>query len=152
MKTFSWQTPEYAYKEKTSDWYWTVGIIAAALVVVSIIFGNALFGGVIAIAAFSLALFSSRKPPVVSVEVSDKGVKVGKILYPYPSLDSFGIDEERLGGPKLFLKSKKVVMPLVAVPIAHPDIAELREFLSERLSEETFEQTLMQAIFERLGF
>lgn len=152
MKSFSWQTPEYAYKPKSQDWYWTVGIITAALVVVSIIFGNALFGIVIAVSAFALALFSTKKPLIVAVEVGDKGVRIGKTLYPYQSLDAFGIGGEDTGFPKLQLKSKKVVMPLVAVPIALEEIDELRDFLREKLAEEKFEENFAQMVFDRLGF
>lgn len=152
MKGFSWQTPEYEYKQRAQDWYWTVGILAAALVVVFIIMGNALFGLVVAIATFALTLFSARKPLVVQVDVDDKGVRIAKTLYPYASLDSFGIDGEDRNMPKLHLKSKKVVMPLVSVPIALDDIDSLRDYLRGKLTEETFEPSLIQTIFERLGF
>ena len=152
MKSFSWQTPEYLYRPKTSDWYSTVGILTAAFVVTAIILGNALFGVVIAIGAFSLTLFASRKPSTVSVSINDKGIFVGKTLYPYASLDSFGIDEAPHRETRLLLKSKKVVMPLIAVPVEYHDLDELREFLLHHLKEEVFEQSFLQTVFERLGF
>jgi len=33
--TITWSAPEYHYYEKTADWYWALGIIAAALLVVA---------------------------------------------------------------------------------------------------------------------
>lgn len=152
MKEFSWQAPEYTYKEKTSDWYWTVGIITAALVVTAIIFGNTLFGIVIAIGAFSLSLFASRKPNIVSVHISEKGIKIDKTLYPFHTIDSFYLHTEHPTGPKLLLKSKKMVMPLVSVPVNHNDHETLREFIAKHLKEEVFEEGLLQTIFDGLGF
>ena len=133
MKNFFWHAPEYPHKEKSSDWYWTIGIISAALVVTSIIFGNVLFGLVLGIGAFTLTMLASRKPGIVSVEINDKGVAVDKTLYPFAAIDSF-------------------YMPLIAVPVRYKDLEELRTFLSSHLKEEVFEQGIIQTIFDRLGF
>ncbi|MDO8579397.1 MAG: DUF5673 domain-containing protein [bacterium] len=152
MKNFSWQAPEYSYKKKGSDWYWTVGIISAALVVTAIIFGNVLFGVVIAIGAFTLTMFASRKPDIITIEITDKGIAVDKTLYPYQSIESFYLDEDHHHGPRLIIKSKKVIVPLIAMPLASKNPDELRAFLSTHLKEEVFEQGIMQTLFDRLGF
>ncbi len=152
MKTFSWQTPEYIHTEKTSDWYWTVGIITGALVLTSMIFGNFLFALVLALGVFTLTVFTARKPNMITVDITDKGVRVDTVLYPYHSLESFGIDEEHHHGSRLFLKSKKVVMPLITLPLATQDFEEVRTFLTTHLKEETFEQSMVHTLIERLGF
>jgi hypothetical protein len=152
MKNFSWQTPEYVHKEKTTDWYWTVGIISAALVVTCMIFGNFLFAIVLAIGAFCLVLFAARKPRMVDVHIDDKGIVIEKTLYPYSSLSTFGLDDSHHDGPRLFLRSSKPLMPLVTVPIRGRSIDELREHLSRHLKEEVFEQSLAHTIFEKMGF
>jgi len=155
MKNFSWQALEYPYKKKSADWYWTVGIISVALIVTSIIFGNVLFGVVIGLGVFTLTMFASRKPDLITVDVSDKGIIVNKTLYPYAGLESFFIDLENHNGPKLIIKSKKVVIPLITIPLATEDAEnteELHSFLSTHLKEEVFEPGLIQTIFDRLGF
>jgi hypothetical protein len=152
MKSFNWETPEYFHVEKNPDWYWTVGIIAAALAITAVIFGDILFGVVIAIGAFTLALFASRKPNTISVEVNEKGVVIETTLYPFKNLESFSVDTDHHHGPRLLLKSKKAVMPLISVPVDHPDTDELKAFLAKRLKEETFEQSMMHTFFEKLGF
>ncbi|MEK7163260.1 MAG: hypothetical protein AAB775_00930, partial [Patescibacteria group bacterium] len=147
-----WQAPEYSYKEKSLDWYWTVGIISTALVVTAVIFGNVLFGVVIAIGSFTLTMFASRRPDIVTIEVSDTGIAVDKTLYPYQTIESFFIDEDRRHDPRLVIKSKKVIVPLIAMPLANQNPDDLRSFLSTHLKEETFEQGIMQTLFDRLGF
>jgi hypothetical protein len=152
MKSFNWQTPEYFHTEKSRDWYWTVGIIAVALALTAIIFGDVLFGVVILVGSFTLALFASRKPNIVSVEVNEKGVVIEKIFYPFKNLESFSVDTDHHHGPRLLLRSKKAVMPLVAVPLMHDDQDGLKSFLAKRLKEESFEQSFMHTVFEKLGF
>ncbi|MEK7607923.1 MAG: hypothetical protein AAB484_03335 [Patescibacteria group bacterium] len=152
MKNFSWQAPEYHYTKKTSDWYWTTGIISVALVVTAIIFGNVLFGVVIAIGVFTLTMFASRKPDIVTVEINDEGIIVDKTLYPYQTIESFFIDENHHHGPRLIIKSKKVIVPLIAMPLATENLNDLRSFLTTHLKEEVFEQGIIQTLFDRLGF
>jgi len=151
MKEFSWQTHEYVHREKSQDWFWVLGIIAAASAVTSIIFGNVLFAIVIVIGAFVLALFSARKPSTIEVQIGPKGVAVEKTLYPFASLKSFWIDEDHRDGARLILISKKMIMPHVIVPIAHDEIGSLREFLEANLPAVPFEASPFEAILERIG-
>ncbi len=150
MKEFSWQTPEHIHTKKNEDWYWTVGIVIAAIVIVAIIFGDFLFGLVIAISAFALALLNARPPRTIDVEVDAKGVNIDKTLYPFATLDAFYVDEVHHRGTRLMLKSKRVVMPLIIVPV--PENSEdLRLFLVDHLKEEAFKESLLQQLFDRLG-
>jgi len=151
MKEFSWHTHEYIHREKTQDWFWVLGIVAAAAAVTSVIFGNILFAILIVIGAFVLALFAARKPNVVEVEVNDKGILVEKTLYPYKSLKSFWIDEEHHDGARLILVSEKLIMPYIIVPVAHDEIDMLRTFLETKLKSEPFEESPFQVILDRLG-
>lgn len=152
MTSFSWETPEYVHVEKSQDWFWTVGIITAAIVVTSMIFGNFLFAIVLAVGAFCLVLFASRHPRVIRVEIGEKGVAIEKTLFPYRTLESFGLDEAHHHGLRLVIKSKKPLMPLVVIPAQSQDADELRDFLKHHLKEEAFEENMVHSFFERIGF
>ncbi len=153
MKNFSWQAPEYSYGKKSRDWYWTVGIISAALVATAVIFGNVLFGVVIAVGAFTLTMFASRRPDTITVEINDKGITAGKTLYPFSAIESFSMDEDGGTGRRLIIKSKKMFVPIIAVPISSEQNTDnLRSFLAAHLKEEAFERGVMQTLFDRLGF
>lgn len=151
MKQLAWQAPEYHHTHKTQDWYWTVGIIAGALVVTCAIFGNFLFAIVLAIGTFTLALFASRPPRVVQTEITAKGVKIDRTLFPYTSLESFGFSASP-SGERLFIKSKKLVMPLVSVHIPEELVDDAREALSKKLKEEELSLGFFETLLERLGF
>lgn len=151
MKEFSWHTHEYVHREKTQDWFWVLGIVAAGAAITSIIFGNILFAIVIVIGAFVLALFAARQPNVISVEINAKGVRVEDTLYPFKSLKSFWIDEDHHDGARLILVSQKMIMPYITVPVAHDDIEALRDFLESNLKSEPFEENPFQIVLDRLG-
>ena len=67
---FIWEAHEYIFQEKTSDWYWAVGIIAVSLAVLLIIFGNVLFALVVLIGSFTLSIFAARRPDLVRFEIN----------------------------------------------------------------------------------
>lgn len=153
MKKISWHTPEYVFRKRTSDWFWTLGIIAAAAAVTSIIFGNVLFAIIIVIGAFAISLHASREPRIVKVEINERGIAVGHDLYLYRSLHSFWIDDEHHDGPRLVLRSERSFAPLITLPIG--DVAELesvRAHLKPHLKEEIHDETITSRIIDRFGF
>lgn len=147
----SWDALEYAQKKRSGDWYWTVGIITIAIVVTLFFFNNVLLGLVIAIGVFGLLLYSARAPKEVHFEVNQHGVVIDDTLYPYADLESFWISE--LGEtPKLLLKSKKAVMPLIAIPIADVNPDDVADILIEYIPEVEHEESIAEHMLERLGF
>jgi hypothetical protein len=146
----SWQADEYHYREKGRDWFIVVGIIAAALAVASILFDNILFAILILVAASTLIIQSIKKPRRVTFELNKRGILIEEKFYPYNTIESFGIDEEPT--PKLLAKSKKLVMPLIALPIGHEQVESVRAFLKPLLAEEELEEPLLHKLIEHFGF
>lgn len=151
---FIWETEEYYFQEKTSDWYWAVGIIGISVSILAIIFSNALFALLILLGTFSLALFGSKKPNVVKFEVSKKGLMIGNTLYPFGTLDSFWVEDNRhVGTPsKLIVKSRKIFVPIIAIPLDEINPEEIRDFLMDHLLESHHAEPLGQKVLEYFGF
>jgi len=150
--TITWEAPEHTHIEKTSDWYWILGIIAVAGSIASIIFNNALFGIVILLGAATMAIVAQREPRIVQFELSGKGLRIENDLYPYSTLDSFDLQEENLNGPLLLIKSKKLFVPLFVIPIPEEYIQAIEEILWSRLEEEHLEEPLSHQLLEFFGF
>ena len=146
-----WQAFEYSHREKSSDWFWAVGIIAVASAATAIIFNNILFALLILVGVFTVCLYAARKPLRVNFEINEKGILVGKVEYPYSSLESFWV-EENIGAPKLLVKSNKVIMPFIVLPIEEVEPVNVREYLSAYLREEEHQEPLLQHLLEYLGF
>jgi hypothetical protein len=148
----SWTAPSHLYVEKSSDWYWSVGIIALALAVVSFIFGEIIGGILIIVAAVALVLHASHPAHDMYCEINDRGIIVDKTLYPFLSLDSFWVPHDEIPS-KLILKSNKAFMPLIVVYLAEEiDPESIREVLLNYIAETEHTEPLLKKVLERFGF
>ena len=153
MDKISWHTIEYLHQEKTSDWYWIVGIVSVSIAIISIITNNVIFAILIIVSSFTLMLFASKKPLGVNIELSENGVRVGNIIYPYRNLESFWV-ETRENNDRILIKSKKVFMPLIIIFIeedqVHPE--DVRSLLLKYLPEEEHAEPFLEKLLVYLGF
>lgn len=147
----NWVTHEHEYKERSQDWLWAVGIVAVSIAIASVIFGNTIFGILVLVASFSMAIFINREPDEVEIVVNEKGIARGRIFYPYESIDSFWIDHEH-SHPKILLRSKKFFLPLIIVPLGDSDPEEIHSTLSRLLDEEFHSLPFIERLLEYLGF
>ena len=147
-----WEAHEYEHKERSPDWFWAVGIISVAVAITSIIFGNVIFGILVIIATFALILFINREPERTRSSINERGVSRGKTHYPYSTLDSYWIDIEH-PHKKILLKSKKLLMPLIMVPLSEEiDPEEIDEALIRFIPREFHNLPLVEQMLEYLGF
>lgn len=151
MDKFSWNTVEYFHTEKTNDWYWIVGIVTLSAALIAVILNNVIFAILIIVSAFTLSIFASRRPDVVSVTIDKLGVTFGRTRYPYSNLESFWL-ETRDGYPRLLLKSKKVFMPFVVIHTEDEDTEEIKNMMSQYLPEEENTEPLLEKVLIYLGF
>lgn len=150
--TIEWEAPEHEHKQRSADWFWATGILTISASVAAFIFGNVIFGILILIAAFSLALFINREPDMISVRMDERGIARDKMYYPYEMLQSFWIDVEH-AHPKIMLASKKAYLPLIIIPLSHETDAEkVADLLMAHLKEEPHTLPLLERLIEYLGF
>ena len=152
IHAITWEAPEHHHVDKSSDWFWVLGIIALSGAVAAFFFGNYLFALVILLGSGVMALRAVKPPRIVPFMVGRKGVRAGDRLFPYNSLDSFCIDEEDERGPQLLLKSKRTHMPLIVMPIPEEYADDIEAILRERLPEEELNEPLGYKLLELFGF
>lgn len=149
---FEWSAHEYEHKERSQDWFWAVGIISFSIAIVAAIMGNMIFGILVLVSVFALALFINRPPDDVRVVVDEKGITRGKVRYPYSTLESYWIDTEH-SHPKIILRSEKLLMPLIIVPLGdNADPEKLDELLEQFMEKEYHSLPIVEKILEYLGF
>lgn len=146
-----WEAYEYEPRDKSSDWFWAVGILTVAIAITSIIFNNILFAIVILIGGFSLTIYTARKPDIIEVTIDDRGIQLDKYFYPYRTMESFWVENEE-GSPKILLKSQKLIMPYVVIPIEEFQPETVREYLREHLPEVFHSESQIHKLIEYLGF
>jgi len=147
----SWSAPEHFYTEKKPDWYWAVGVITLALAAVSFIFGAVITGIFVLVAAVALVLHASKPPRTLYYEINDRGIIAGDRLYPFLSLESFWVPHDELP-PKLIVKSRKLLMPLIVIYIDEIDPEEVREVMLNYIAETEHHEPVLKHLLERLGF
>jgi len=148
----SWDALERYYTEKTSDWYWAVGIISFTAAALAFMFGQVIFGILIVVSAVALTLHASVEPKAVHVEINDRGLILNKTLYPFLHLESFWIDPDRYPA-KIILKSQKNFMPFINIHIAEDiDPEVVRQVLLTYIAETEHDEPLTIKLMERLGF
>lgn len=148
-----WTAPTHEHRAKSADWYWATGIITVALAIAFVISGNILLALIIIIGVGTLLAISRHEPAMIEYEVSYKGLRADKTLYPWDTLESFWILEstpETMA--KLLLISKKHLMPhiVILIPEEAP-IVELYRTLIHTLPEERQVEPLPDRLARKLG-
>jgi len=147
-----WDAHIYEHKERSSDWFWAVGIVIASLAIASIVLGNIIFGILIIVSSFALSLFINRPPEIAHMIIDENGVTRANIRYPFDTLHSFWVDEIH-PHKKILLRSKKMFMPLIIVPIGNDiDPEKLHGLLIKKLPEQYYSLPFVEKILEYLGF
>lgn len=137
----SWTTQEYELQNKTSDWFWAVGIASGASAVVAIIFGNILFALLIVLAGGTLAYFAMRPPEMITVTIMNRGIKIKNEFFPYSNLKGFGLFTDN-GRNELRVISTRFFMPVIRIPLGTVKEDDVRTALAEHLEEqEIYEHT-----------
>jgi len=152
LEKIEWVAPEYEFHKKSPDWFWTLGIITLALFLSTILLHSFLFGFLILLAGFSLALYGARRPNIVSFKISTRGIHIGSRIYSYENLKCFWVDYEPPYKKELIVESKKTFMPHINIILGDADPIKIRNYLLQFLREEKIEESLTSAIARVLGF
>lgn len=91
----TWTASEYIAHEKSAGWYLMLAVAAALAAGLAFLFtGDLVTVGIIPIVAIIFGIFASRKPEVLTYQIDQSGVTIGRKHYPYESFRSFAIQEE----------------------------------------------------------
>jgi hypothetical protein len=151
MKPLQWSLPEFEEKERSRDWYWALGMIVICGAIAAVIYGNYFFAALIILGGILLGFFASKKPQIVDYELNERGLKVGKSLYPYDTIKSFNV----YVGPKshLVIHTAGILMPILAIPVEEQDTELILEImLNNGVAPDDIRPHASETIMDRLGF
>ncbi len=144
-----WETLDRPVKERGSEWFISVAIIAFAIAVASVILANYIFAILVIVGTASLLLHSIKIPKQITVRIFDKGVLLDRMLYPFDGLVGFYINEHE---NKLLLKTNKAFLPIIAIAIENMGAEEIRKVLSKNIIEEEIEESFWEKLMDHFGF
>lgn len=131
-----WHVQTHEHRQRSSDWYWALGLLALAGAGASVFFGNILLAIILVVGAGSIGILAVRGPREHLVRIDKRGVSLDGTLYLYPTIQSFWVEEEQ-GEPTLFLTTNSIVMPHICVPLDNAAHAgQVRAYLRNYLEEE----------------
>jgi len=156
-KKLNWTAPEYEEREHSQDWFWALGIIVVTSSIAAIIFGDYFFAALLILGGALLGFFAVKKPDLVAYELNEKGLQIRNRLYPYESIKSFWVQieqPEQMGiKPILFIKSGRVFMPIIAIPMKEELARDIHSvMLSKNIEEVEMKEHPSEKIMEMLGF
>lgn len=154
QKDISWRTMEHSHTEKTSEWFWVLGIVAVSIAVASLLFGNVFFALLVVMGSITLGLLANKEPVEIEVALTPKGVLIGPEFYPYDMLISFWIIEEspEHNSPVLLLDSRKLFLPHIVVPLMPESVVPITEYLEQYLSKKELREPFGHTLFELIGY
>jgi hypothetical protein len=152
VRAISWEAPEFSHREKSSDWYFAVGLLVAAAIIAALLLGNILFAFLVFVSGVVFAVAAAKRPRIIPFAVTIHGVRVGSQLFTMTQLQSFRVDTEDPRGPQLLLMVRTKFMPLMVIPIPPDYIDEVQEILQSRLPEEPLQESLSVRLLEYFGF
>lgn len=147
----SWKAPLHIYTEKSTDWYWIVGIVTVTLAVISVLLNNILFAVLIIVGMFTLTLYSTKRPSEVHIELLPNGIKIHDLVYLYTNLESFWIEEHELV-PRILFKTTKKIAPHVTVLLEDANPDEVRDELLFHLPEIKQSEPFLEKLLIYFGF
>ncbi|MEK9181626.1 MAG: hypothetical protein AAB786_01255 [Patescibacteria group bacterium] len=162
MQKLQWSALEYEEKERSTDWFWALGVIIVTGSLTSIIYNNYFFAVLLILSGVLLGFFATKKPDLISYELNARGLKVRTRLYLYENIKSFWVQIENKRHkedsteeikPTLFIKSERVFMPVLSIPIEETMAESIHSIMtSNSVTEEEMREHVSEKIMEFLGF
>ncbi|OHA60097.1 MAG: hypothetical protein A2589_00230 [Candidatus Vogelbacteria bacterium RIFOXYD1_FULL_46_19] len=146
-----WLDYEYIHYEKSSNWFWIVGLAGLLGIILSIVFKNFLLAIILLIGTLTVMLYGARVPELVHFSITNRGIKAKDDLYPFKALKSFSIKDDDYPF-KLVIESDRLFMPHIIIPLGDAEPEEIRAILAKFLPEEPYEESLIDILADSLGF
>ena len=151
----AWIVHTHEHKERTTDWYWALGLVALAGAAASIYFSNILLAFILAIGAATIGTLVARGPRTHWVRVDSRGISMDGTLYPYTSVHPFWVEEFRQEAGedgRLLVSLNSYLYPQLVVPTLEPQrAANLRTYLKKYAHEEEQNPHLGEHLAEIVG-
>ncbi|HYC83260.1 MAG TPA: hypothetical protein VEB60_01790 [Candidatus Paceibacterota bacterium] len=151
VSPIEWEAYEYDHFERSSDWFWAIGVIAFFGIIIALLFKNFLFAIIIFLSAYLIVTIARREPELVEFSIDDRGIRAKHELYPYQHILSFWVHEEPLRN-KLMIKSDRFFLPYIIIPLGEANPGRIRDHLAKILPEVKHEESLIDLVSEHLGF
>lgn len=150
--TLAWDAPEFKHYEKSVLWYALLIILLVLLVGYQILTAD-YFGAVtMIILGVLITLISRKKPQIVHIELTSKGVTLGELHIPYKHFKHFWVVDTP-DHKTLNLEASTYLKQTVIIELADQDPEEVRKLVGKHLEEsEILDPSFSQRIAHMFHF
>ena len=150
-KTITWEVKTHVHRERSNDWYWTLGAFAIIGAGISFWLQNPLLAIVLVLGASSIAYLAIRGPREHLIRVGSRGISIDGTLYAYPTIRSFWVEHD-VEHPRLLFTTTGILIPHLSLPLDSKQQGnDVRDHLREFLKEEEQEPHLGEHLAEIFG-
>jgi len=148
-ETLAWQIKNDIKKQPS--WLLAGSLFGGALLVF-LFASNPLFALLLAFFGVLVIIESKKeKAPTSVVALSETGVHLDDDHHAYHTLHSFWIDYEPGGKKELTVRTRKLLTPVISIPLEETDPLEVRAYMVSYLPEKEHEASLIEAVLRRFG-
>ncbi len=152
MEPIRWNALEFEHKEKTNDWYWTVGVISLGVSVWRFWVADYMFGVFVLLAGLCLILLGGHKPEYVDIVVDEDGILIGHNLYLWSNVSGYAMVVSG-GKATLLLETNRKIVPVIDLKIPETvSVETLESFVSMHTTAKDLLPSRSQAIMKFFGF
>jgi hypothetical protein len=152
-QSVSWIAPEYGFEPKSPRWFLAAFLVGALLIAAMIWMENYTAAAFFGLAVVLIAVYAKKEPSLTEFGVGSSGIRIGDRIYEYADLRSFWIFYDKtIGRSELSLRSRKVVMPYIRVPLESINPAVVHAILSKYLPERRHSDSVSDVISQQIGF
>jgi len=153
QQNITWEAHEFKHYPKTAGWYVTLVAVFILLMAFFIIVESDYFAAVcLAIICALVIVFARQTPKRVEIELNERGIRFGTLVYPYKQLKYFWVvNNER--HQTINFHTSAFINNVVILELENQDPETVRSFLLRFLPEHHLtEETTAQRIMHRFKF
>ncbi len=145
-----WRTPEFVRHAKGKNWFMAAGILTLCLVAYALYTGSATMAIVFIVLAGVYILAHNQEPKIISVKVTQLGVFVGDVFYPYNMIQAFWIVYHPPMVQTLNLRLAGKAITKVTIQLDQQNPVEVRTLLAKEVPEVEGQQETTTELLIRL--
>jgi len=148
----SWKVKDYKVPEPTTAWKTAVVLTAILFLIYAIIIAKSITFALLIIAiASTILVMAHNEPREIDFTIQKNGIKIDDKLYRYNEFKSFWVLYEPPEVKELILKSKRLLLPNIYIPLEKKNPVKIRNYLKQYLPEKEEHSSAAEAIARFFG-
>ncbi len=147
-----WMAPEFTKYKKKKNWFILPALVALAFIIIAIIFKNFLLVVGIILASFTVYIYTKKEPRKIKFSISGKGVQIDNQIYEWEDLKSFWVFYRPPEVKEISIRSKKLLMPYLKIPLGGQNPVDVRKLLLKFLPERKHKESMIDEWAKKIKF